>query len=243
MIEADASFHHPFTCIVAGPSGSGKTTFVGELLLNKNGIINLPQFSHITVYIGTRLEDNTILQQLQAALPSTVIVECGELFDGNSKEFDNKFADSFVASAKERGPGGCVVFDDLMQELSRANILTDLFSKHSSHLDLSVIHITQNLFFRGKQPQEHRTLYTNTHHLVLFKLPLDNTVFSTIAKRLSPVGSKKYRATLHMMEEVAENYRYIVINGGFNRPKTVKFTSDIFCSDPVVLQRCFTQND
>ena len=240
----NASFLHPFTCIVAGPSGSGKTTFVKELLLNKTGLIDIGDFTHVTIYIGTRLEDNSILQELQKALPDIVsVVECGQLYDGDPKEFDLKFASDFVFAAKKQGPKGCVVFDDMMQELSRANLLTDLFSKHSSHLNLSVIHITQNLFFRGKQPQEHRTLYTNTHHLVLFKFPLDNSVFGIIAKRLSTSGSKNYRATVNLMEEVAEEFRYIVVNGGFSRSKLLRFTSDIFSSYPFIYQRQFALKD
>lgn len=237
----NASFQHPFTCLVAGPSGSGKTTFVKELLLNKNSLIDIGDFSHITIYIGTRLDDNVIFQQLKQSLPETVsVVECKELYDGDVKEFESNFAQDFVQAARRQGPGGCVVFDDLMQELSRANLLTDLFSKHSSHLGLSVIHITQNLFFRGKQPQEHRTLYTNTHHLVLFKFPLDNTVFAVIAKRL---GAGNYNQTLKMMEQVADKYRYVIINGGFSRSKRLRFTSDIFGSTPFFYQRQFALND
>ena len=240
MEIVNASFKHPFTCLVAGPSGSGKTTFVKELLLNKNHLVDIGDFQYITIYIGTTLSENPIFQQLKQALPDKVsVVECRELYEGDLKEFDSKFAQDFVLASKNQGPGGCVVFDDLMQELSRANLLTDLFSKHSSHLGLSVIHITQNLFFRGKQPQEHRTLYTNTHRLVLFKFPLDNSVFGIIAKRLSPSGSKNYQGTLNLMEQVAEKYRYIVINGGFSRSKHLRFTSDIFSTVPFFYQRQF----
>lgn len=245
MISVNASFKHPFTCIVAGPSGCGKTTFVSELLLNKTQLIDKEEFNFITIFIGTRLEDNIIFSALKSALPDKIsIVECHLLYNGERKEFEDRFAENFVSTVKEQGQGGCVVFDDMMQDLSRANLLTDLFSKHSSHLDLSVIHITQNLFFRGKQPQEHRTLYTNTHHLVLFKLPLDNSVFATIARRLtSSTNSTKYKSILLLMEEVAEKYRYVIINGGFNRSKKIKFTSDIFNSSPVNFQRCFTPNE
>lgn len=244
MEAVNASFKHPFTCLVAGPSGSGKTTFVEQLLLNKNFLVDRGEFEYITIYIGTTLSENPIFQHLKQALPEKVtIVECRSLYEGDSKEFDLNFARDFVSASTKQGPGGCVVFDDLMQELSRANLLTDLFSKHSSHLGLSVIHITQNLFFRGKQPQEHRTLYTNTHHLVLFKFPLDNSVFAVIAKRLSSSGSRKYQQTLSLMEYVAEKYRYIVINGGFSRSKLLRFTSDIFSTTPFFYQRQFALSD
>ena len=37
----DAQMHHPFRCLVAGPSQSGKSTFVRNLLLHQNDIIDV----------------------------------------------------------------------------------------------------------------------------------------------------------------------------------------------------------
>ena len=37
----DAQMHHPFRCLVAGPSQSGKSTFVRNLLLWQNDIIDI----------------------------------------------------------------------------------------------------------------------------------------------------------------------------------------------------------
>ena len=37
----DAQMHHPFRCLVAGPSQSGKSTFVRNLLLQQNDIIDV----------------------------------------------------------------------------------------------------------------------------------------------------------------------------------------------------------
>ena len=37
----DAQMHHPFRCLVAGPSQSGKSTFVCNLLLHQNDIIDV----------------------------------------------------------------------------------------------------------------------------------------------------------------------------------------------------------
>jgi septin family protein len=238
----NASFQHPFTCIVCGPSGSGKTTFVKNLLTAPEHLNLLDtKFAHISVYIGTRLNDNPIFVELLEKFGPKVlrVVEFGGLYEGNEKKLQENFAKDFVSEMIQLGPNGCVIFDDLMQELSNANILADLFSKHSSHLGLSVLHLTQNIFHSGKKQTEHRTVYINSHHLVLFKNSLDSTVFSTLAKRLSGGSTKKYRSTLALMEYATDKHRYIVVNANLKRDNRAKFTSDIFNTHPFPFQRVF----
>jgi KaiC/GvpD/RAD55 family RecA-like ATPase len=227
----NASFHHPFTCIVSGPSGSGKTTFVKNLLLfpPHHGLVDTV-FSHISIFIGTDLEDSKLFQEVQTKFSQDVvrIVEVKKLYGGDSQLFAARFAEDFVSEMKQLGPNGCVVFDDLMHELSTANVLADLFSKHSAHLDISVLHMTQNIFNESKKRSEHRTVYMNSHHLVLFKPHLDSSVFATLAKRFSGGNTKLYRSILLMMDEVTDEHRYIIVSGNIERDRRIKFTSDIF---------------
>ena len=44
---------------------------------------------------------------------------------------------------------GCLIFDDLMEELSECGVLTKLFTKFSTHYGVSIINIKQNLFHPG----------------------------------------------------------------------------------------------
>ena len=53
-----------------------------------------------------------------------------------------------LSRTKQTGKKGYVIFDDLMSELSEYGLLLDLFSKYSSHYDLTTIHIMQNIFFK-----------------------------------------------------------------------------------------------
>jgi septin family protein len=240
QLSVNASFRHPFTCVVAGPSQSGKTTFVANLIASSHGLIDTT-FKYILVYLGTSVEENPVFSALKESLPglNIQVIDVGSLYQ-SKKAVAEKFPSDFLHTVKELGPGGCVIFDDLMQDLASANMITDLFSKYSAHLDLSVIHITQNIFYRGKQAQEHRTLYNNTHHLVLFPQVIDSTVFNIVARRISGAGGKKSRNISHMMQDVAEKHRYIIINGMLNRPSELKYTSDIFNLDPFPFQRVYS---
>lgn len=237
----DASFQHPFTCIISGPSGCGKTTFVKDLILDRKALISGEDIRYFLIYIGTTLDENPIFKFIQQTLPDLVtIVQVRDLYDGSQKAFEEKFAEDFENVLRNLGSNGCVIFDDLMLPLSRANVLTNLFSKQSSHQRLSVIHITQNLFLRGKQQQEHRTVYTSCHHLVLFKQPMDATIFQIVAKRVH--GSIKYSTIYGLLTYVANKYRYVIVSGNIQRDERVKYTSDIFQADPVRFQRAFIPN-
>ena len=77
----DAQMHHPFRCLVAGPSQSGKSTFVRNLLLRQNDIIDVC-FDYVTIVLGTDANKNEILSSLKDELrPGVVeIIELKKLY-------------------------------------------------------------------------------------------------------------------------------------------------------------------
>ena len=77
----DAQMHHPFRCIVAGPSQSGKSTFVRNLLLCQNDIIDIC-FDYVMIVLGTDANKNEILSSLKDELrPGVVeIIELKKLY-------------------------------------------------------------------------------------------------------------------------------------------------------------------
>ena len=126
-----------------------------------------------------------------------------------------------------------------MSELSECGLLLDLFSKYSSHYDLTTIHIMQNIFFKagGKHSSDHVTIYQNTHVLVLFKNPLDNTVIHTITQCIS--RRKKYGELVDMLHHVLDHHRYIVIMGDLKTSPKLKYHTDIFATDPIPHQTIY----
>ena len=228
----DARFQHPFTCLVAGPSGAGKSTFVKNLLLKQGKLINIV-YDYVLIMLGTSCEENPVLCGLKKSLKKNEveIFELKKMFDSNLKDFQEFF--ETLVFEKYKGKNGCIIFDDLMSELSQTSLLVDLFTKYSSHGKITVIHLTQNIFFKssGKHSSDNTTIYRNTHVLVLFKNPLDNSVVSLVAKRISVSAS--------MIKKIQDEFRYVVIHGNFNTPNELKITSDIFCDDPIPYKRVF----
>ena len=136
----DAQMHHPFRCFIAGLSQSGKSTLMHNLLLQQNDIC----FDYVTIILGTEANKNEILSSLKDELkPGAVeIIELKKLYETTElmkKNFSSEFG-NFVKNKANRKKG-CVIFDDLMSELSECGLPLDLFSKYASHFDLTTIHI------------------------------------------------------------------------------------------------------
>ena len=61
--------------------------------------------------------------------------------------------------------------------------VVDIFTKISHHRNLSVVYLTQNLFYKNKQT---RTLRLNSHYILLFKNARDATKVDNLARQMYP---------------------------------------------------------
>ena len=63
----------------------------------------------------------------------------------------------------------------------------NIFTKLSHHKSVSVLFLTQNLFFKSKQT---RTISLNSHYIVVFKNARDAMQISNLARQMYPGNSK-----------------------------------------------------
>ena len=154
------TWKHPFTCLISGPTGCGKTQFTFRLIEKANAVMEPPPERIVWCY-GVYQHTFSKLPQVEfhEGLPDIAI------FDGKSKTL--------------------LVLDDLMHETD--DRVTKIFTKISHHMDVSVVYLTQNLFFGGKQ---NRTIGLNAHYLVLFRNPRDATQVAHLARQMYPGKSK-----------------------------------------------------
>ena len=61
--------------------------------------------------------------------------------------------------------------------------VSNIFTKVSHHRNVSLMYLTQNLFYKSKQT---RTMSLNAHYIVLFKIPRDAMQVSTLARQMYP---------------------------------------------------------
>ena len=228
----DPRLKHPFTMLVAGPSGSGKSTFVEKLLLQRKEMINV-DFDYIYFIIGTDISQNPIFSKLVVQLKQE-ISEVHILELNNSYKNDNSIRSEFFKDLQkglkkhhESKQHGCVIFDDLMQELVNAsNVLVKCFTVLSTHFSVSFIYITQNLFSSGsgKSTSDMVSVYRNTKYLVLFQSDMDKSSLSLVIRKMGP-GGKRNEILREMLTQVMSEYRYVLIRSDIPE---LKYTSDIF---------------
>ena len=106
----DAQMHHPFRCLVVGPSQSGKSTFVHNLLLQQNDIIDIC-FGYVMIILGTEANKNEILSSLKDELRPGImeIIELKKLYETTElmkKNFSSEF-ENFVKNKTNRKKGMC----------------------------------------------------------------------------------------------------------------------------------------
>ena len=193
----DVRFKHPFTCMVAGPTGSGKSGFTFKLI-------------------------DEVHEQITPS-PQKVIYCYGEYQPTFNKYpnviFNEGLPDNGEFDGKQRT---LLILDDLMTEAG--NGVSDIFTKLSHHRNISVIFLTQNLFYKSQ-----RTMSLNSQYLVLFKNPRDVLQVSLLGRQLYPNNSKFLVEAFKMATE--SPYGYLLIDLRADTLEKYRVRSNIFTGE------------
>src|SRR6266496_4471083 len=174
------TWKHPFTCLVAGPTGCGKTQFTIKLVKFAKSVIE-PAPEKIVWCYGVYQK---VFEELTGVDFHEGIPELS-FFDGKLKTL--------------------LILDDLMHETD--DRVTKIFTKISHHMDVSVLYLTQNIFYGGKQ---NRTIGLNAHYLVLFRNPRDATQVAHLARQMYP-GKSKFLIEA-FKDATSEPFSYMLID-------------------------------
>lgn len=117
-----------------------------------------------------------------------------------------------------------VIVDDMMRESNEQ--VVDLFTKHSHHMGLSVIFITQNIFHKGKGM---RDISLNSHYIVVYKSPRDRGQFATLARQICP-GKTAY-VNEAFEDATKKPYGYLLLDLTQTMPDELRYRTNIFPDD------------
>jgi hypothetical protein len=193
----DVRFKHPFTCMVSGPTGSGKSVFTFKLI-NEAGEQIVPPPQKIIYCYGE-------YQPMFANYPQ---VTFHEGLPDNS-EFNGELRT-------------LLILDDLMTEAGTE--VSKIFTKISHHRNVSVIFLTQNLFFKSQ-----RTMNLNTQYLILFKNPRDALQIATLSRQMYPGNGKFLVEAFRMVSE--KPYGYLLIDLRADTLEKYRLRSNIFAGE------------
>lgn len=184
-------FHHPFTCLVAGPTCSGKTVFTRKLLENRDEMIE-PNISEIIWCYGVVSPQ---LAELKQRFPNLIRMHKG------LPDMDR------LSSSGGSKTNRLIVLDDLMNE-TKGSTVSNLFTKGAHHLNISVIYITQNMFF---QKGEMRTIFLNSHYKVIFNNKGDMSQLTNLNTKMFPGKPQFLKSVMRSISE-RSSYPYIVFD-------------------------------
>ena len=105
-----------------------------------------------------------------------------------------------------------LILDDLMSSATKDPRVTDLFTEGSHHRNLSVIILSQNLYF-SKDPTQRR----NAHYLVLFKSPVDKQQIKTLARQMYPDRSGDFMNAFNTA--TCDAYGHLIVDLKPNTPE------------------------
>lgn len=224
----DARLCWPFNMIVSGPTGAGKSTFVSALIEKSKVLMNKPIHQCI-LFLGIKAAHADAYKN--NPIPHTVVDDLMNRYGNDRKNFNKQFPkDVFGLIDREmKDKNLLLIFDDMMSELADCDLLVPLFTKLSSHCNVSSIFITQNLFYRGgnRSSKDNTTLYRNAQYIIIFDCALDKSILTQVAKRLEPARSGPL---CKGMQQVCKDYRYILIDGHPSSPVDLKYRTDLFAT-------------
>ncbi|KAG8238309.1 hypothetical protein J437_LFUL017844 [Ladona fulva] len=102
-----------------------------------------------------------------------------------------------------------------------------LFTKGSHHRNLSVIHLTQNLFHQGKGA---RDISLNTHYIVYFKNPRDRSQIFHLSRQLHPENPKFVQESYNDATEKPHGYLFIDLKHKSIKPLTPHYRNHLTSS-------------
>ena len=196
--------HHPFSMLVAGPRGAGKNEFVKQLLSLQRYILTNPPKKIVWFY--GRHQPDLLTQEI----PSI------EFYEGLPANIEAMFDTSKRNICSN---------DDLMQNASGNQLVENLFT-NGRHLNLSVVFVSQNLFYAGKKC---RTISLNSTYIVVFKNLRDQTQIRHLARQMFPSRPKFLQAAYK--EETKHPYRYLFLDFHPNSPEFARVRGNIFPYD------------
>lgn len=204
----DARFKLPFVMQVSGPSQSGKTHWVSQLILYRQALFDQPLKGVYWFSPHTSLPDNLQSEdvKLLSGLPWDEEIE---------EELAVDVVDGHVL----------YVLDDFGMETRNSKELTNFFTKHSHHRNISLIQIIQSLFWPSA---EGRTRSLNVHYFCIMKNLRDTRQIKILARQITSTN-KEYEAFMQAHNQATRKpYSYLLISLHPRDDNQLMLRSEIF---------------
>lgn len=203
----DARIQVPFSFVLCGASSTGKSTWLKNFLLNIDRLTT-SRIDHIILLVGST--DNTLTILKESFGERMLILTQIDQLENHVNH--NKEVSQFI------------ILDDLQDSVVEHDLVTDIYTKHSHHDNISIAVILQDVFLKGSN---RLTIFRNANHLVIFRSPLDNSVLQLLARRISGSGIKS-NEIVKLIEIATKKYGYLFVTGHVRSDPNLLFRTDLF---------------
>ena len=194
--------------LVAGPQGAGKSEFVKQLLSLKRFIMTNPP-ERIVWFYGRHKPD------LSCYLNCFEEISSIELYEGLPTNIEVMF---------DRSKRNICIIDDLMQSVSGNQLVENLFT-NGRHLNLSVVFVSQSLFYAGKK---FRTISLNSTYIVFQESQRSNPNPSSSVSNV-PIQTKILTSSLRRRNKISLSVLFLDFHP--NSPEFARVRGNIFPCD------------
>jgi hypothetical protein len=182
-------FRAPTNVGVFGCTQAGKSTFIYKLLKQSKDLFSTPPKWILYCYGVLPGNSQDLIEQIEGltmheGLPS------------------NDLIDEMTVNKQH----GIVVLDDLISAVVKSPIGESLFIMGSHHKNMTVILVSQNIFYQGKVA---RTISLNMHYLVLFRNLRDKRQIKCLAQQIYPGQVSEFMLAYNDVHKTAFNYLII----------------------------------
>ena len=183
-------FRSPSTLGIFGCTQAGKSSFVRKLLYEASDLFTIkPEW--ILYCYGVEPAN---MEELSTSIAGLVMNE------GLPSE-------ELIAEKTMSREHGIIVLDDLMGAVMKSSKAESLFIMGSHHKNLTVILVSQNLFYQGKAA---RTISLNMHYMVLYRNLRDKRQIKSLAQQIFPGQVNNFMEVYNDVHK--EPFNYLVLD-------------------------------
>ena len=211
--ESLIKFESPTSIFIVAPSNSGKTVLAKNILKHADGMFKIPPTQIFFCY--------TVYQPL---------------YDEMKKEIPNIHFHQSLPTMDTLTEWGAihghkiVVLDDLMMDAANSDEIVHLMCVGSHHHQITVIHILQNLFQKGKSM---RTASLNCHYFILMANKRDTLQISTLGRQIFPGQLKFFMQSFTLATQ--RKFGYLLIDLMPRSDKTYQLRTNILPGESTIV--------
>ena len=199
----DLSLKHPSRMIIYGPSGSGKTSFIEKMLFSMKELFGF-YFDRIIYYSGQSFPRFNYIHGIS--------IEKTSSFNQDNLNTINNLMNNLI------------IIDDNMRQVTNDLLISDLFTKLSHHLNITVVLLVQNLFPKSKFM---RDISLNSTYLVLMSNPREKLQIKILSSQID--GSDNLFILKAFLEATKNKpFSYLFLDFDQNTPEEVRVRTNIF---------------